>query len=272
MVNPDGKLPSGEDYGPSLTLGAAEVSPLDMAAAFGVFANRGMQFPHTPVVRIETGRGEVVEDNRNRRPRRVLPSNVADTVNDILKDVVTSGTGRGADIGRPDGTAGKTGTSEDYGDAWFVGYTPQLSTAIWMGLSDSRRPLTNIKGQSRVYGGTFAAPTWKAYMTEIGKDLGLTDFAKPGPIIVPSTAPGSGPATTSRAPAVPQTTPTTRPRAVVPAPTVTLRPPAPTTPPTTRSFSWTTTTVPGSSTPPGFTPPGYTPPTTRLADVVPRRP
>ena len=264
MINPEGKLPSGEDYGPSLTLGAAEVSPLDMAAAFGVFANRGMQFPHTPVVRIETTRGEVVEDNRDRRPRRVLPGNVADTMNDILKAVVTSGTGTGASIDRPEGTAGKTGTSEDYGDAWFVGYTPQLSTAIWMGYSDSRKPLTNIKGQARVYGGTFAAPTWKAYMTEVAKTMELTDFAKPGPlpIVTPTTSSGGGnrastptstPVPTTSGPA---TTPTTRPGAVVPAPsppytipfapspTVTLRP---STPPTTRQFSWTTTTSPFAS-------------------------
>jgi penicillin-binding protein 1A len=272
MINPDGKLPNGEDYGPSLTLGAAEVSPLDMAASFAVFANRGQQFPHTPVVRIETARGEVVEDNRNRRPRRVLPTNVADTVNDILKDVITSGTGRGADIGKPDGTAGKTGTSEDYGDAWFVGYTPQLSTAIWMGFSDSRRPLTNIKGQGRVYGGTFAAPTWKAYMTEVGKDLGLTDFAKPGPgpIIPPSTAANQGPTPPASTPSTTQftrpTTPTTRPVAVVPVPATA---PRPTTPPTTRAFSWTTTTIPS---PFNTTPSPFSPPTTRVMGLPPSRP
>ena len=269
MINPDGKLASGEDYGPSLTLGAAEVSPLDMAAAYGVFANRGMQFAHTPVVRIETTRGEVVEDNRNRRPRRVLSPNLADTVNDVLKGVVAFGTGTGANIDRPEATAGKTGTSEDYGDAWFVGYTPQLSTAIWMGFSDSRKPLTNIKGQGRVYGGTFAAPTWKAYMSEVLKTMEVTDFAKPGPapIIPPSTAaggnrasaPASGP-TTSAAPQA--TTPTTRQPAVVlaPAPTPTTVRPAP--PTTTRSFSWSTT-VPT---------PTPTPPTTRLGALAPRRP
>ncbi|MDQ3978530.1 MAG: transglycosylase domain-containing protein [Actinomycetota bacterium] len=266
MINPDGKLPSGEDYGPSLTLGAGEVSPLDMAAAFSVFANRGQQFPHTPVVRIETSRGEVVEDNRERRPRRVLPGHIADQMNDILKGVVTSGTGTGASIDRPDGTAGKTGTSEDYGDAWFVGYTPQLSTAIWMGYSDSRKPLTNIKGQARVYGGTFAAPTWKAYMTEVAKTMELTDFAKPGPVTPPSTASGNSgttPSSPTSTTASQPTTPTTLSPAVVPLPPP--RPPVTfgTTPPT-MGYSWPTTPPSGSYTPPSgsYTPPSgsYTPP------------
>jgi penicillin-binding protein 1A len=231
MVNPEGNLPSGEPYGPSLTLGAAEVSPLDMAAAFGVFANRGQQMSATPVVRIETTKGDMVEDNRNRRPRRVLGADIADRMNQILSDVITSGTGRGADIGRPNGTAGKTGTSEDYGDAWFVGYTPELSTAIWMGYSDSRRPLTGIKGQSRVYGGTFAAPTWKAYMTEVAKGLNLTDFAKPGP--PPTQPPASVDARVSPTPTARVTPPTTR--FVAPAPRPPVNPaPAPRTSPTSR--------------------------------------
>ncbi|MCA1844093.1 MAG: penicillin-binding protein, partial [Actinobacteria bacterium] len=148
MINPDGKLPSGEPYGPSLTLGAAEVSPLDMAAAYGVFANRGQQFSATPIIRVEKHDGTLLEDNRNRKPKRVLSQDVADNVNDVLKDVVAYGTGAGADIGHPDGTAGKTGTSEDYGDAWFIGYTPELSTSIWLGNSDSRQPLQNVKGVS----------------------------------------------------------------------------------------------------------------------------
>jgi penicillin-binding protein 1A len=246
MINPDGDLPNGEPYGPSLTLGAAEVSPLDMAASFAVFPNGGRQMPHTPVVRIETNQGEVLEDNRNRKPKQVLSPTVADQVNEILKGVVEYGTGTGADFGHPDATAGKTGTSEDYGDAWFVGYTPQLSTAIWMGFSDSRRPLTNIKGHARIYGGTIAAPTWKAYMTEVAKEIEITPFVKSGP---PPTLP---PATTddrgaTNAPASPPATIEPSPPSegpVVTTPPVSLVRP---TPPTT--FSWTTTTLPGPRAP-----------------------
>jgi len=181
MVGADGNRPSdGEPYGVSLTLGAAESSPLDMAAAYSVFANRGMQQPVTPVVKVTDGEGRVLEDNTTRQPRRVLSEAVADNVNDVLKGVVQFGTGEGADIGRPDGTAGKTGTSEDNGDAWFVGYTPQLSTAVWMGYSDTRsRPLRNIKGVAQVYGGTIPASTWKAFMSEAVKNMPEVTFPAP---------------------------------------------------------------------------------------------
>ncbi|HVL27140.1 MAG TPA: penicillin-binding transpeptidase domain-containing protein, partial [Acidimicrobiales bacterium] len=181
MVGPDGTRPSdGEPYGVSLTLGSAETSPLDMAAAYAVFANRGLQQPVTPVVRVTDSEGNVLEDNTRRQPRRVLAEAVADNVNDVLKGVVQYGTGTRAAIGRPDGTAGKTGTSEDNGDAWFVGYTPQLSTAVWMGYSDTRsRPLRNIKGVSQVYGGTIPASTWNAFMSQAVASLPEAKFPAP---------------------------------------------------------------------------------------------
>jgi penicillin-binding protein 1A len=184
MIDPDGKLPNGEPYGPSLTLGAAEVSPLDMAAAYGVFASRGMQFPVSPVVRVLGPDGAVLEDNRSRAGKRVLGEDVADKVTDVLKDVVSHGTGKAADIGRPDGTAGKTGTSENYSDAWFVGFTPQLSTAVWMGYADSQKPLVNVAGLSRVFGGTLPAKTWHDFMSAALDGTPTQDFAglpKPPP-------------------------------------------------------------------------------------------
>jgi penicillin-binding protein 1A len=180
MVNPKGIGPDGSPYGVSLTLGAAETSPWDMAAAYSVFANRGLQQPATPVVKVTDADGNVLEDNTKRKPKRVLSEVVADNVNDVLKGVVQSGTGTAAAIGRPDGTAGKTGTSEDFGDAWFVGYTPQLSTAVWMGYADSRsRPLRNIKGVNPVYGGTIPAATWHNFMSEAEKGLPPADFPPP---------------------------------------------------------------------------------------------
>jgi len=205
MINPDGKLPSGEPYGPSLTLGAAEVAPVDMAAAYGVFANRGIQLPASPVLKVEARDGTVLEDNTKRAGKRVLAQDIADTMNDVLEGVVQFGTGYGADFGHPKGIAGKTGTSEDYGDAWFVGYTPQLSTAIWMGYSDSRKPLTNIKGQARVYGATFGVPTWKAYMTEAAPELNLTDFAEPAPPTTLAPKPAAGATSASPATGPPTT-------------------------------------------------------------------
>ena len=179
MINAEGKLPNGEPYGPSLTLGAAEVAPLDMAAAYGVFAARGMQFAASPVLRVTEPDGRVLEDNRSRPGRRVLNENIADHMNDVLKGVVASGTGKAADLGRPNGTAGKTGTSENFSDAWFVGYTPELSTSVWMGFADSQRPLTNIKGLARIYGGTLPAKTWHDYMASALEGKPATDFAPP---------------------------------------------------------------------------------------------
>ena len=183
MVSPDGNQPNGEPYGASLTLGAAETSPLDMAAAFSVFAARGNQFPATPVLRILDANGRVLEDNTTRQPKRVLAEAVADNVTDVLKGVITNGTGRGADIGRPNGSAGKTGSSEENVDAWFVVYTPALSTAVWMGYSDSNtRSLRNIKGVGTVYGGTIPASTWKAFMSEALKGTPPADFPEPAPL------------------------------------------------------------------------------------------
>jgi membrane peptidoglycan carboxypeptidase len=184
MVPADGIQPlgasKGEPYGVGLTLGAAEVSPLEMASAYSVFAARGLQFSATPIIKVTDANGKILEDNTKRQGKRVLTEAVADNVTDALKGVINSGTGRGADIGRPDGTAGKTGSTDDNADAWFVGYTPALSTAIWMGYSDSNtKSLKNIKGVSTVYGGTIPASTWKAYMGEALKGAPPADFPKP---------------------------------------------------------------------------------------------
>ncbi len=114
---------------------------------------------------------------------------------DVLKGVITSGTGKGADIGRPNGSAGKTGSSEDNADAWFVGYTPALSTAVWMGYSDSNtRSLRNIKGVNIVYGGTIPASTWKAFMGEALKTAPPADFPSPAPLAGDVTAAARRPA------------------------------------------------------------------------------
>lgn len=161
-LSADGKHADGDPYGPGLALGTAEVSPLDMAAAYGVIANRGVRVPASPVVKVTAPSGEVLEDNSARRGRRVLRTQVADELTQALEDVVAYGTGKSAiDLA---GVAGKTGTSENYSDAWFVGFTPTISTAVWMGYSDARRPLTHVAGRARVYGGTIPAETWAAFM------------------------------------------------------------------------------------------------------------
>ncbi|HEX3542290.1 MAG TPA: transglycosylase domain-containing protein [Acidimicrobiales bacterium] len=187
MINPKGRTTNGF-YGPSLTLGSADVSPLDMAAAYGVFAARGMQFSATPVLRVVAADGTVLEDNTARAGQRVMAQSVADQVNDVLKGVVAKGTGTAANIGRPDGTAGKTGTTESFSDAWFVGYTPQLVASVWMGDSNGRHPLVNIKGVAQVFGGTLPAQTWHDFMVKALAGVPVQNFAPPAPpTCVPST-------------------------------------------------------------------------------------
>jgi penicillin-binding protein 1A len=154
----------------AIGLGAEAVNPLEMARAFSAFANGGRRvdgaaFGNRPraisVVRSDSGR--IVDDNLPVR-RQVLTANTAAIVTSLLQSVVRSGTGKRAQLsdGRP--VAGKTGTTENYGDAWFVGYTPQLVTAVWVGYPTGLRPmLTEFHGDS-VAGGTFPALIWKTFM------------------------------------------------------------------------------------------------------------
>ncbi len=181
-VNANGKQNDGSPYGASLTLGAYEVSPLDMAAAFSVFANRGVRQAASPLVRVIDAEGRVLEENSTHKGKQVLDQAVADTVNDVLKGVVTGGTGTAAGIERPEATAGKTGTTEAFGDAWFVGFTKPLSTSVWMGYADSRKPLEGINGVPRVYGGTIPAQTWHNFMVKALEGVDTPDFPAPGPL------------------------------------------------------------------------------------------
>lgn len=172
-----------QEYNVGLTLGAFEVSPLDMAAGFSVFANHGVKADATPVAWAQWPDGTILEDNRGPRGTRVLNAAVADTTTDILTGVL-NGTGRRAQIGRP--AAGKTGTAQANRAAWFVGYTPQLSTAVWMGYSDEPRPLRGIGGFGEVYGGTIPAATWARFMGPAHESLPVVEFTPPGPLPPPS--------------------------------------------------------------------------------------
>ncbi|HET7487248.1 MAG TPA: transglycosylase domain-containing protein [Acidimicrobiales bacterium] len=169
----------------SYALGVQEVSPLDMASAYGVFATGGIRNDPTPVLYIKGPDGKVLEDNREPHGRRVLAQVIADNVTDVLKGVILRGTGTRADIGRP--AAGKTGTAEEWRDAWFIGYTPQLSTSVWMGNKLRPTPLLDVKTYPRVFGGSIPAETWKAYMSEALKDVPPTDFEAPAPLESTST-------------------------------------------------------------------------------------
>jgi penicillin-binding protein 1A len=164
----------------NFALGTLSISPLEQASAFGVFAARGLRQEPTPVLKVVDAQGNVLEDNTKREPKRVIDEVVADNVTGVLRGVITSGTGTRADIGRP--AAGKTGTAQEWRDGWFVGYTPTLSTAIWMGYADAERTVSLGKCGGHCAGGTLPAATWKVFMDRALKGVPVTDFTEAAPI------------------------------------------------------------------------------------------
>jgi penicillin-binding protein 1A len=159
----------------SIGLGSGAVSPLEMARAYATIANDGRridgaEFGNRPrvVERVEHFRSNRVDTNEA-RPRQELDEGQAELLTSMLQDVVRVGTGKRAAIpGRE--VAGKTGTTDNYGDAWFVGYTPDLVVAVWVGYPDALRPmLTEFNGEP-VAGGTLPAMIWKAFVEKTRDD------------------------------------------------------------------------------------------------------
>ncbi|MEG4113335.1 MULTISPECIES: transglycosylase domain-containing protein [unclassified Microcoleus] len=141
----------------SLPLGAVDLTPLEMAGAFATFANNGWHSDTTFIVQVTDSSGNVLLDNTP-KPKLVLNSWAAASVNSALQGVINNGTARAAQLGRP--AAGKTGTTSSERDIWFVGYVPQLSVAVWMG-NDNYRPMSY-----GATGGTIVAPVWRDFMSQ----------------------------------------------------------------------------------------------------------
>lgn len=146
---------------PSLALGSNDVSPLEMASAYATLADHGIYHEPKFVSEVTDAQGRVLENGPSPGQQAVDP-NIVDTVNSILSNVITTGTGTGASIGRP--AAGKTGTTNNFTNAWFVGYTPELATSVWVGYPASDRPLLGVEGVAQVAGGTIPASMWASYM------------------------------------------------------------------------------------------------------------
>ena len=168
---------------PSAVLGSNEVSVLDMASAYSTFAADGMHADPVFVTEITRADGSVLY----RRPstlRRAIPTAVARGVTGILSQVVQRGTGAAAGLGaRP--VAGKTGTANEWRDAWFVGYTPELVTAVWVGFPERLRSMVPPATPIRVTGGSWPAQIWHRVMEPALGDTPITAFPVPE-LVVPT--------------------------------------------------------------------------------------
>lgn len=154
----------------SLPLGSVDVTPLDMAVGYATLASNGWYSEPTAILRVTNVQGDVLLDNTP-KPQQVLNPWAAATTTSVLTSVVQGGTGKSAYLGRP--TAGKTGTTDNERNVWFVGYVPQLATAVWIG-DDANRPL----GRG-VSGGGYAAPIWRSFMSQAVKDMPVEYFPAP---------------------------------------------------------------------------------------------
>jgi len=239
------------DYN-SIVLGTTEVSVLDMASVYSTFANGGEHTEPLAVNRVTDAKGRVLWEASGER-ERVMDEEVADSVSWVLRKVVTDGTGKAAAIDQP--VAGKTGTTDDYRDAWFAGYTCKLTTAVWVGYGGTEtRYMTNVHG-IKVAGGTFPSRIFAKYMRQATNGLESCEFERPASIPAnldrtsgttprpTGTSPPTSAASTTTTEAPASTTTTTE----VPVTTTTTEPPTTT---TTAPITTTTTAPPPPPPPP----------------------
>lgn len=163
----------------SLPLGAADVTPMEVAGAYAMFANGGYKVRATLIAKVTDSNGNIILDNTPKREVVLDPVAVAETT-DVLRGVITNGTGTAAALsdGRP--AAGKTGTTSDFRDAWFVGYVPQLVTAVWIG-NDDYSPMAN-----GVTGGVYVAPIWRNFMDKALAGSPVESFPIPSEVKTPN--------------------------------------------------------------------------------------
>ena len=164
------------DLVPAMALGAEEVHPIDMAGAYATIAAEGKKRTPYLVEEVLDRDGKVVI-KADHGGKQVIPTEIARAVISAMQRVVTSGTGTNARL--PDReVAGKTGTTNNYEDAWFVGYTPQVATAVWMGAPEAKISMRDVGG-IRVFGGSYPARIWKAYMEKALAGTPSVDFVAP---------------------------------------------------------------------------------------------
>ncbi len=183
------------DYGLSLTLGGGDVTLLELSAAYAAFANGGRRVRPTPILRIEDSNGRLIAEAPNDAGQHVLDPRHAYLITSILSDnearLPTFGPNNVLELSRP--AAVKTGTTDDYHDAWTIGYTPDLVTGVWVGNSDNT-PM------NRVYGSRGAGPIWHDFMEEVLRDTPVHDFIMPEGMETAEICPISGKLRTDKCP------------------------------------------------------------------------
>ena len=162
---------------PAIALGGLDtgVTPLEMADAYATLAANGLHAEPYGIVEVKDAGGAVLYSAKPKTDR-ALEAPVAYLTTDVLKGVITRGTAGNAEIGRP--AAGKTGTTQDNRDAWFVGYTPSLAAAVWMGYPEAARSMSSVHGQAMT-GGSYPAQIWAQFMRAALEGTDETDFQKP---------------------------------------------------------------------------------------------
>jgi penicillin-binding protein 1A len=175
---------------PSIALGSAGVTPLEMASAYATLADNGVYHAPTLVSSVTNASGVVLAGGPSPGVQ-ALPAAIAQEETQILSQVIVRGTGTAANIGQP--AAGKTGTAQNFDNAWFVGYTPALAASVWVGDLNSNLPLLNVEGVPQMAGGTIPAKIWSNYM-QVSLDT-------TPPTLVVGSGPANGTLTNQRSPA-----------------------------------------------------------------------
>ena len=169
----------------AIALGGDDADPLTLASSFAVLASGGVYCPPNPIEKITDSNGKALKLEPP-KCERVLKYSSAQNVTELLKTVITGPHGTGAAARLADGrvAAGKTGTTNDHKQSWFAGYTPQLSTAVWVGSPIREYDMDGItlggRFYDQVFGGTIAAPIWKDVMNSASADMKKRTFTKPG--------------------------------------------------------------------------------------------
>ena len=143
----------------SIAVGTAEVQPLEITAAHGVFANEGVYVEPISILKIEDKNGNIIEENKAEK-REVLSPETAYLLTNMMEDNVNGGTGHRVREYFHLPAAGKTGTTQEYADAWFIGFTPHITAGVWVGFDNKTVHFTNVDGQ----GGHAAGPIWGRFM------------------------------------------------------------------------------------------------------------